>query len=55
VTLAGRHVRVADVPASQVRRMLDDAGVDAEVADVPATLEEAMTSLDRAMSGTTGR
>jgi len=55
VTLAGRHVRVADVPVSQVRRVLDDAGVDAEVADVPATLEEAMTSLDRAMSGTTGR
>ncbi|MBO9554736.1 ABC transporter ATP-binding protein [Cellulomonas sp.] len=55
VTLAGRHVRVADVPASQVRRVLDDAGVDADVADVPATLEEAMTSLDRAMSGTTGR
>jgi len=42
------------VPVSQVRRVLDDAGVDAEVADVPATLEEAMTSLDRAVQATTG-
>ncbi len=47
VTLAGRHVRVADVPAGTVRQALDDAGVGGEVADVPATLEEAMTSLDR--------
>ncbi|MGY4645799.1 ABC transporter ATP-binding protein [Cellulomonas sp. URHB0016] len=51
VTLAGRHVRVADVPAAAVRHVLDDAGVDAQVVDVPATLEEAMTALDRVMLG----
>jgi len=55
VTLTGRHVRVADVPAAVVRRALDEAGLDAQVVDVPATLEEAMTTLDRAMPEPAGR
>lgn len=48
VTLAGRSVRVAAVPRPAVERALRGAGVPAEVEDVRATLEEAMTVVDRA-------
>jgi ABC-2 type transport system ATP-binding protein len=48
VTLAGRAVRVADVPRADVEAALRAAGVPAEVEDVRATLEEAMTVVDRA-------
>ena len=45
VTLAGRAVRVVDAAPQAVSDALDDAGVTAEVALVPATLEERMTVL----------
>lgn len=45
VTLAATSVRVADVPAEEVRRVLADAGLAAEVEVVPATIEERMTVL----------
>jgi ABC-2 type transport system ATP-binding protein len=48
VMLAGRDVRVADADADQVRRVLADAGVMAEVVGVPATIEERMMVLARA-------
>lgn len=48
VTLAGRAVRVADVPRADVEAALRAAGVPAAVEDVRATLEEAMTVVDRA-------
>ncbi|WP_068278139.1 ABC transporter ATP-binding protein [Aldersonia kunmingensis] len=47
VTLAGTRVRVANVPAERVRTALAEAHVAGEVDDVAATLEEAMTALDR--------
>jgi ABC-2 type transport system ATP-binding protein len=47
VTLAGKRVRVANVPADKVRSALSAAQVSATVEAVPATLEEAMTALDR--------
>ncbi len=43
VTLAGTRVRVADRPPDAVRRVLDAAGVAADVDAVPATLEEVVT------------
>ncbi|CAM5779525.1 ABC transporter ATP-binding protein [Cellulomonas persica] len=46
VMLAGRAVRVAAVPRDLVERVLHDAGLAADVRDVPATLEEAMVALD---------
>ena len=45
VTLAGTSVRVADVPAEEVSRVLAGAGMAAEVEVVPATIEERMTVL----------
>lgn len=45
VTLAGTSVRVADVPAEEVSRVLEGAGLTAEVEVVPATIEERMTVL----------
>jgi ABC-2 type transport system ATP-binding protein len=54
VTLAGTRVRVANVDAERVRATLAAAGVTAGVEDVAATLEEAMTALDRAIGGTGG-
>ena len=48
VMLAGRDVRVADADADQVRSVLADAGMTAEVFGVPATIEERMMVLARA-------
>ena len=48
VMLAGRDVRVADADAGQVRAVLADAGVSADVVAVPATIEERMMVLARA-------
>lgn len=48
VTLAGRRVRLADTAPDQVRNALAAAGVSADVHEVPATLEEKMTVIDRA-------
>ena len=48
VMLAGRDVRVADADADQVRAILADAGMSAEVFGVPATIEERMMVLARA-------
>jgi len=48
VMLAGRDVRVADADADQVRRVLADAGISADVNGVPATIEERMMVLARA-------
>ena len=41
-SLAGREVRLPGADPAQVRRVLAAAGVAAEVASAPATLEEAM-------------
>ena len=51
VMLAGRDVRVADADADQVRAVLTEAGVSAEVVGVPATIEERMMVLARASEG----
>ncbi len=51
VMLAGRDVRVADADADQVRRVLANAGVRADVVGVPATIEERMMVLARAPEG----
>jgi ABC-2 type transport system ATP-binding protein len=48
VTLAGRSVRVADGDPDEVKRIIEDAGVDPVVRRVPATLEERMAVLARA-------
>ncbi|MFD7919072.1 ABC transporter ATP-binding protein [Streptomyces sp. NPDC059740] len=48
VTLTGRRVRLADTPPGTVRATLDTAGLTGEVREVPATLEEKMTVIDRA-------
>jgi ABC-type multidrug transport system ATPase subunit len=48
VMLAGRDVRVADADADQVRRVLADAGMTADITGVPATIEERMMVLARA-------
>jgi ABC-2 type transport system ATP-binding protein len=47
VTLAGRHVRVADTAPDKVRDVLSAAGVEADIRQVPATLEEKMAIIDR--------
>jgi ABC-2 type transport system ATP-binding protein len=47
VMLAGRDVRVADADADQVRRILADAGMTADIKGVPATIEERMMVLAR--------
>lgn len=51
VMLAGRDVRVADADPDQVRTVLADAGVTADVIGVPATIEERMMVLARAPEG----
>jgi ABC-2 type transport system ATP-binding protein len=48
VMLAGRDVRVADADADHVRDLLAQAGLDAHVVAVPATIEERMLALARA-------
>ncbi|MGV1037327.1 MAG: ABC transporter ATP-binding protein [Candidatus Nanopelagicales bacterium] len=45
VTLFGRGVRIADSDPDAVREILGAAGVEARLAEVPATLEERMASL----------
>jgi ABC-type multidrug transport system ATPase subunit len=48
VILDGRAVRVADTEPDDVRRILAEAGLDATVRSVPATIEERMLVLARA-------
>src|SRR5262245_9170447 len=48
VTLAGRSVRVAQASEPEVRRVVDAAGLSARIIEVPATLDETMTILNRA-------
>ena len=48
VMLAGRDVRVADADPEQVRRVLSDGRVRADVSGIPATIEERMMVLSRA-------
>jgi ABC-2 type transport system ATP-binding protein/ribosome-dependent ATPase len=45
VTLSGRQVRVPGAPREQVLRVLRTSGVDAEVDEMSATLEETMTMI----------
>jgi ABC-2 type transport system ATP-binding protein len=47
VTLAGRRVRVADGQPDRILSLLAERGIAAEVAVVPATIEERMTLLTR--------
>ncbi|MFG2839908.1 ABC transporter ATP-binding protein [Streptomyces zaomyceticus] len=47
VTLNGTRVRLADTPPTTVHTALTDAGITATVHEVPATLEEKMTVIDR--------
>lgn len=47
VILDGRAIRVADTEPDRVRRMLVDAGMDATITSVPATIEEKMLVLAR--------
>lgn len=47
VTLSGTRVRLADTPSDTVRTALAGTGVTAGVHEVPATLEEKMTVIDR--------
>ncbi|WP_216896650.1 ABC transporter ATP-binding protein [Nocardia alni] len=46
VTLAGRRVRLADTETDKIRAVLTEAGITADIHEVPATLEEKMTILD---------
>jgi ABC-2 type transport system ATP-binding protein/ribosome-dependent ATPase len=48
VTLTGTRVRLADTPSATVRTALESAGLTGHVHEVRATLEEAMTVIDRA-------
>ena len=45
--LDGRAIRVADTEPDRVRRVLVDAGMDATITSVPATIEEKMLVLAR--------
>ncbi|MFC1442909.1 ABC transporter ATP-binding protein [Streptacidiphilus sp. N1-10] len=47
VTLNGTRVRLADTPPDTVHQALTNAGINARVREVPATLEEKMTVIDR--------
>ncbi|MFE0679107.1 hypothetical protein, partial [Streptomyces sp. NPDC058867] len=47
VTLNGTHVRLADTPPDTVRAALTGTRITADVREVPATLEEKMTVIDR--------
>lgn len=51
VMLAGRDVRVAGADADHVRAVLAAAGLAADVVGVPATIEERMMVLARAVGG----
>ncbi|WP_036553769.1 ABC transporter ATP-binding protein [Nocardioides insulae] len=55
VVLTGQRIRVADGDPAQVRRILDGAGVPAELSSVPASIEERMVVLARAGTGHAGR
>ncbi|WP_372348636.1 hypothetical protein [Streptomyces sp. KL116D] len=48
VTLNGRRVRLADTPPDTITRALRGANITADVREVPATLEEKTTVIDRA-------
>ncbi|MFD8686517.1 hypothetical protein [Streptomyces sp. NPDC059651] len=48
VTPTGRRVRLADTSSDTVRATLATAGIDGDVHEVPATLEERMTVIGRA-------
>ncbi|HEX5298829.1 MAG TPA: ABC transporter ATP-binding protein [Streptosporangiaceae bacterium] len=50
VMLEGRAVRVADASPAELRQVLDDAGIQATLEPVPATIEERMLTLARAAS-----
>jgi ABC-2 type transport system ATP-binding protein/ribosome-dependent ATPase len=50
VMLEGRAVRVADASPAELRPVLDDAGIQATLEPVPATIEERMLTLARAAS-----
>jgi hypothetical protein len=50
VMLEGRAIRVADASPSELRQVLDDAGIRATLEPVPATIEERMLTLARAAS-----
>lgn len=47
VNLAGRAVRVVDPDRDRLRELLAGAGIEATIAEVPATIEERMTILAR--------
>jgi ABC-2 type transport system ATP-binding protein/ribosome-dependent ATPase len=49
ITLSGRQVRVPSADTDRVRQVLDDAGIDAELTVVPATLDEAMVAASSAV------
>ncbi|ACU75408.1 ABC transporter related [Catenulispora acidiphila DSM 44928] len=50
VTLAGRTVRLADTPQDTIHDTLAQAGIDARIREVPATLEEKMTVIERVVT-----
>ncbi len=47
VTLNGTRVRLADTPPEAVHTALTATGITTDVHEVPATLEEKMTVIDR--------
>ena len=47
VTLSGRTVRVAESSPSHVRALLRQAGIEADLAEVPGTLDETMLAISR--------
>ncbi|MBU3063891.1 hypothetical protein KO481_20450 [Nocardia sp. NEAU-G5] len=47
VTLDGRQVRLADTDPAKIRAALTEAGIAADIRQVPAPLEEKMTVIDR--------
>ncbi|MET8102335.1 hypothetical protein ABZV29_38810 [Streptomyces sp. NPDC005236] len=47
VTLNGRRVRLADTAPEKITQALQTVGITADVRQVPATLEEKMTVIDR--------
>jgi ABC-2 type transport system ATP-binding protein len=52
VTLDGRSVRVIDQSRNAVERTLQDAGIDATLEILPATIDERMAALDKATTDT---
>lgn len=53
-TLAGRDVRVANTHPGYVAAILDRAGIEAHISEVPATLEEKMTIISPQSRPVTG-